>query len=207
MLEAPNNRVLITGPTPGVGKSFVSANFAAVLASANRRILLVDADLRKGHLNQYFGMPRGGGLSELIAGSVSAADVIRRSVLPNLDLLTTGVLPPNPAELVTSSAFARLLDTLSSDYDLVLIDSAPVLAAADTLSVAAHVGTLLLVTRAGQTQLGELTETTRRLAHAGRLVTGVLFNALDMTRRHYGSYSYRYGGYRYTQYSYEPRAS
>lgn len=206
MLDASNNRVLITGATPGVGKSFVSANFAAVLASAGKRVLLIDADLRKGHLNQYFGTTRGGGLSELIAGSLKPAETIRRDVLPNLDIITTGVLPPNPAELVMSGAFANLLESLSADYDLVIIDTAPVLAAADTLSVAMHVGTLLLVARAGQTQMGELHESARRLAHSGKSATGVLFNAIDLTRRHYGNYGYKYGGYKYRQYSYEPRA-
>jgi tyrosine-protein kinase Etk/Wzc len=203
MLEATNNRVLITGATPGVGKSFVSANFAAVLASAGKRVLLIDADLRKGHLNQYFGISRAKGLSELIAGSLKPAEAIRREMLPNLDVITTGVLPPNPAELMVSATFANLLEHLSSQYDLVIIDTAPVLAAADTLSVATHVGTLLLVARAGQTQLGELHETARRLAHAGKNATGVLFNAIDLTRRHSGNYGYKYGGYRYRQYSYE----
>jgi tyrosine-protein kinase Etk/Wzc len=203
MLEASNNRVLITGATPGVGKSFVSANFAAVLAIGGKRVLLIDADLRKGHLNQYFGTSRGGGLSELITGSLKPAQAIRRDMLPNLDVITTGVLPPNPAELVMSGAFAKLLESLSVDYDLVIIDTAPVLVAADTLSVAMHVGTLLLVARAGQTQLGELHECARRLAHAGKSATGVLFNAIDLSRRHYGNYGYKYGGYRYRQYDYQ----
>lgn len=203
MLEAGNNRVLITGATPGVGKSFVSANFAAVLTSAGKRVLLIDADLRKGHLNQYFGTSRGGGLSELIAGSLKPAEAIRREMLPNLDFITTGILPPNPAELMMSGAFANLLESLSADYDLVVIDTAPVLAAADTLSVAMHVGTLLLVARAGQTQMGELHESARRLAHAGKSATGVLFNGIDLTRRHYGNYGYKYGGYKYRQYSYQ----
>jgi tyrosine-protein kinase Etk/Wzc len=203
MLEAGNNRVLITGATPSVGKSFVSANFAAVLASGGKRVLLIDADLRKGHLNQYFGTGRSGGLSELIAGSLKPAEAIRREMLPNLDVITTGVLPPNPAELMMSGAFANLLESLSPNYDLVIIDTAPVLVAADTLSVAMHVGTLLLVARAGQTQMGELHESARRLAHAGKNATGVLFNAMDLSRRHYGSYGYKYGGYKYRQYSYE----
>ena len=203
MLDATNNRVLITGATPGVGKSFVSANFAAVLASTGKRVLLIDADLRKGHLNQYFGMSRAKGLSEVIAGSLTPAEAIRREMLPNLDVITTGVLPPNPAELMVSGAFANLLEQFSAQYDLVVIDTAPVLAAADTLSVATHVGTLLLVARAGQTQIGELHETARRLAHAGKSATGVLFNAIDLSRRHYGSYGYKYGGYRYRQYSYD----
>jgi len=202
MLEAGNNRILITGATPGIGKSFVSANFSAVLASGGKRVLLIDADLRKGHLHQYFGVTRPGGLSELITGSMKPADTIRRNVLPNLDLISTGTLPPNPAELMTSSAFANLLDTLSADYDLVVVDTAPVLVAADTLSVSMHVGTLLLVARAGETQIGELHESARRLAHAGRSANGVIFNAVDLTRRHYGSYGYKYGGYKYRYYSY-----
>jgi tyrosine-protein kinase Etk/Wzc len=203
MLETNNNRVLISGATPGVGKSFVSVNFAAVLAAAGKRVLLLDADLRKGHLNQYFGIPRADGLSELIAGTIDRNGVTRRNVVPNLDVITTGVLPPNPAEMMISGAFANLLEQMSKDYDIVLIDSAPVLVAADTLSIAAHAGTLLLVARAGQTQIGELHESARRLSHAGKNVTGVLFNAIDLTRRHYGSYGYKYGGYRYRQYSYQ----
>ncbi|MCG2592028.1 polysaccharide biosynthesis tyrosine autokinase [Ramlibacter sp. XY19] len=207
MLDAPNNRVVISGATPGVGKSFVSANFSAVLASGGRRVLLIDADLRKGHLNQYFGQPRRGGLSELIVGSISLESAIRKQVLDNLDLITSGIFPPNPAELVMSGAFTTLLNQLSSKYDIVVIDTAPVLAAADTLSIAGHAGTLLLVARAEQTQLGELQETARRLAHAGRQATGVIFNAVDLSRRHFGSYGYKYGAYRYRQYSYEPQGS
>src|SRR6185369_4091098 len=121
-----NNRVLVTGATPGVGKSFVSANFAAILASAGKRVLLVDADLRKGHLNYYFDTKRERGLSEIVAGSIKPTEAIRRAVLPNLDLLTTGVLPPNPAELMMSGAFALALDDLSAQYDLVIMDTPPV---------------------------------------------------------------------------------
>jgi tyrosine-protein kinase Etk/Wzc len=202
MLDAPNNRILITGPTPAVGKSFVSANFAALLASAGKRVLLIDADLRKGPLSQYFGVPRTGGLSELVLGTISAKDAVRRNLLPNLDLVTTGTMPPNPAELMTSSALAALLEEFSDQYDLVIIDTPPVLVAADTPSIAAQAGTLLLVARAGETQMGELHESAKRLTHAGKSVTGVLLNALDLNRRHYGSYAYQYGGYRYRQYSY-----
>jgi len=205
MLEAPNNRVLITGATPGVGKSFVSANFAAILANAGRRVLLIDADMRKGHLNYYFGTERERGFSEVIAGNLKPSDAIRREVLPNMDLLTTGVLPPNPAELMMSGGFARLLDDLSSQYDLIIMDTPPILAAADTLGVAGQAGTVLLVARAGLTQIGELHESAKRLAQAGKAVNGVLFNAVDLTRRHYGSYGYKYGGYRYRQYSYEAK--
>jgi tyrosine-protein kinase Etk/Wzc len=123
-------------------------------------------------------------------------------VLPNLDLITTGVLPPNPAELMMSGALAAHLQNFSSQYDFVIIDTPPVLVAADTPAIAAQSGTLLLVARAGETQMGEIHECAKRLAHAGKAVTGVLLNALDLSRRHYGSYAYRYGGYRYREYTY-----
>jgi len=202
MLEAPNNRVLITGATPAVGKSFVSANFAAILARAGKRVLLIDGDMRKGHLNHYFDIERERGLSEVIAGNMPVSAAIRKALLPNLDLMTTGVLPPNPAELMMSAALVEVLEDVSSQYDLVIVDTPPVLVAADTAGIATQAGTVLLVARAGITQMGELREAGRRLAHAGKTVTGVLFNAMDLSRRHYGTYGYKYGGYKYRQYGY-----
>ena len=202
MLEATNNRLLISGATPGVGKTFVSVNFAAISAATGKRVLLVDADLRKGRVSQVFSIPRSAGLSELIAGTLSLEQAIRPAVLPNLDVITTGVLPPNPAELLTSESFVEVLEKLSPLYDLVVIDTAPVLVAADTASVAPLASTLLLVARAEKTQLGELNETVRRLAHAGRSVNGVILNAIDLSRRHAGSGGYKYGAYKQLQYTY-----
>jgi tyrosine-protein kinase Etk/Wzc len=155
-------------------------------------------------LNNYFGLPREHGLSEVIAGSLSASEAIHRDVAPHLDLLTTGVLPPNPAELLMSNSLMTVLAEFSRTYDVVIIDTPPVLAAADTLNVAVQAGTLLLVARAGESQVGELHESAKRLSQAGKAVTGVIFNALDLTRRHYGRYAYRYGNYRYQQYTYMP---
>ena len=202
MMESGSNLILITGATPSLGKSFVACNFAAVLANGGKRVLLIDADLRKGHLNQYFNVARQRGLSELVAGTLPFNEVVRRGVLPNLDLITTGMLPPNPAELMMSGTLAAHLQHFSSQYDYVIVDTPPVLVAADTPAIAAQAGTLLLVARAGETQMGEIHECAKRLSHAGKAVTGVLLNALDMTRRHYGTYAYRYGGYRYRQYTY-----
>lgn len=203
MLEATNNRLLISGATPGVGKTFISVNFAAITAATGKRVLLIDADLRKGRVNQFLSVPRSSGLSELIAGTLSFEKAVRPSGLPNLDIITTGVLPPNPAELLMSESFAHVLDKLSPNYDLVIIDTAPVLVAADTASVSPLASTLLLVARAEKTQLGELNESVRRLAHAGRSVNGVILNAIDLSRRHAGSGGYKYGAYRYLQYTYK----
>jgi len=201
MLESPNNRVLITGATPGVGKSFVTANFAALMAAAGKRTLLIDADMRRGHAHQYFGLQRHGGLSELIAGSLTVQQTVHRQVVPDLDFLATGQLPPNPSELLVSESFKNTLEKLSEMYDLIVIDTPPVLVAADTMTVAAHTGTVLLVARADQSTMGELKESTRRLSLGGRAATGVLLNAMDVDRRAYSTY--KYGRYRYTNYNYE----
>ena len=201
MLESPNNRVLITGATPGVGKSFVTANFAALMAAAGKRTLLIDADMRRGHAHQYFGLQRHGGLSELIAGSLTVQQTVHRQVVPDLDFLATGQLPPNPSELLVSESFKNTLEKLSELYDLIVIDTPPVLVAADTMTVAAHTGTVLLVARADQSTMGELKESTRRLSLGGRAATGVLLNAMNVDRRAYSTY--KYGRYRYTNYNYE----
>ena len=201
MLESPNNRVMITGATPGVGKSFVTANFAALMAAAGKRTLLVDADLRRGHIHQYLGLQRHGGLSELIAGSLTMQQTVHKQVVPNLDLLATGQLPPNPSELLVSESFKSTLERLSEQYDLVVIDTPPVLVAADTAIIAAHAGTVLIVARANLSTMGELKESTRRLALGGKTATGVLLNAIDIEKRAYTAY--KYGRYRYTNYNYE----
>lgn len=201
MLEATDNRVMITGPTPGVGKSFITANFAALMASAGKRTLLVDADMRRGHLHQYLGLQRYGGLSELIAGSLTVPQTVHRQVLSNLDFLATGQLPPNPAELLVSESFRSVVEQLSVDYDLVVIDAPPVLVASDAGTLARHAATVLLVARAEMSTISELRESTRRLSLSGKAATGVLLNGMNAARRGYRSY--KDGRYRYTNYNYE----
>ncbi|MGJ7554247.1 polysaccharide biosynthesis tyrosine autokinase [Variovorax sp. RB3P1] len=203
LVESGNNRVLITGATPGVGKSFVSGNFAVIMAQAGKRVLLIDADLRKGHIQKAFGLPRRGGLAEVLIGDLAVDQAIHNAVVPNLDILTTGNYPPNPANLMLSARLGEFLNDMSLRYDLVVIDSPPVLVAADAAAVAAHAGAILLVARDTLTQLGELNESVKRMAHAGQRVSGVVFNGMDLSRRHYGSHGYKYGAYRYTEYRYK----
>ncbi len=203
LMESGSNRVLVTGATPGVGKSFVSSNYAVIMAQAGKRVLLIDADLRKGHINKSFGLPRQGGLADVLAGDMTFEQALHSQVLPNLDVLTTGNYPFNPANMMLSSALGGVMDAASQQYDLVVIDSPPVLVAADAAAVSPHVGAILLVARDGLTQIGELSESVKRLAHANQRVSGVVFNGMDLSRRHYGSYGYKYGGYRYTEYKYK----
>jgi tyrosine-protein kinase Etk/Wzc len=201
MLGARNNIVMISGPTPGVGKSFVSVNFAAVLASTGKKVLLVDADLRKGYLQRYFGLKRKDGLSELIAGQLTLDTAIHKDVVENLDFISTGVLPPRPAELLAHEHFMAQLKEMSARYDIVIIDTAPVLAVSDALVVATQVGTIFNIVRGGVSTMGEIEEAVKRFKQSGAVVSGIVFNDLKTRMGRYG-YGSKYGKYRYAQYKY-----
>ncbi|VWB62202.1 tyrosine protein kinase [Burkholderia aenigmatica] len=201
MQGARNNVLLMTGPVPGAGKSFVAANFAALLAAGGERVLLVDGDLRKGYLHESLGVPRESGFAELLSGDVTPANAIHRNVLPNLDFIATGTLPEHPAQWLDDDRVAALLDALSARYDRVVIDAAPILAVSDAVTLGRHAGTVLLAARAASTRIAELGEAARRLAHNGVAAGGVVLNAVDPRTGRYGS---RYGAYRYAQYRYAP---
>ena len=208
MLDAPNNIVMLTGPTPGIGKSFASANFATVLAAAGKRVLLIDADMRKGHMHHFFGQQRGDGLSELIAGSRTLEQVVKQNITPGLDFIATGTLPPNPAELLMSHTTVDLLKALSAQYDIVVIDTPPVLAVSDSAVLASQSGTVFLMVRAESTTLAEVQESVKRLEQSGAVMRGVIFNGLDLSRRAYrygygSKYGYKYGRYQYQYKTYD----
>jgi tyrosine-protein kinase Etk/Wzc len=200
MLDSAINIILISGPTPGVGKSFVSANLAAVLGATGKKVLLIDGDLRKGRLNHDVGVNRKAGLSEVIYGSLQLEKALHREVAANVDFLSTGVLPPNSAELLTKPSVQALLQQVARHYDWVIVDTPPVLAASDTAILAPMAGAVFLVARAEVSTQGELQESTKRLLGAGATVNGVIFNDLDTTRRRYGGS--KYGAYRYVDYQY-----
>jgi tyrosine-protein kinase Etk/Wzc len=193
MLDAKNNRVMITGATPGVGKSFVSVNTAAVLAASGKCVLLIDLDMRKGHINQYLGLTRDNGMAELLAGEQTFDQVVRRNILPNLDFIPTGALPSAPHLLLQHGNLKQFLEKVSAEYDLVLLDTPPVLAVTDATMLSEHVGTCILVAREGTTTLGELIETVKRFTQAGAKASGVVFNAV---RPRPGKYGYKYGVYK-----------
>ncbi len=184
-----NNIVMLSGPTRNLGKSFIAANLAAVVASSGKRVLLIDADLRHGHLQRYFGVDRENGLTKAISGADTIENIIYKNVLENLDFIATGPLPPNRSELLLRLNFAQLLANVSANYDLVLIDPPPILAVADALIVGAHAGAVFILTRAGMTTESEINESIKRLNHAGIAPQGVLFNdmavRLGQRRAHY----------------------
>lgn len=199
MSRSKNNIVVIAGPTAGMGKTFVSVNLAAIMAASGKKVLLIDADFRNGHLHRYFDLGRQNGLSDYISGANRQDQIIHRGVIENMDFISTGGLPPNPSELLLHPNFGSLLQSLSSTYDLVLIDATPILPVADTLIIGAHASSIYIITRAGVTTPGEISESVKRLNQAGLAPKGVLFNDMAVKPGRYG-YGYTYGKYRHTQY-------
>lgn len=188
VLKPANNIVMITGPRPGVGKSFVSVNLATVLAATGKRVLLIDADMRRGNVHSYFSINSKPGLAELLTGR-EPADVIHRQVLPNLDVMMAGTTPDRPSELLVRDRFSATLKALAQSYDMVIIDSPPVLAVTDPVLIGKEAGATLLVVRHGCHSAAELRETTRHLSSAGVGVDGVLLTDVPQRGVAYGAYS------------------
>jgi tyrosine-protein kinase Etk/Wzc len=187
-----NNIVLMTGATPGVGKSFISANFARVLAKSGKRVLLIDADLRNGHLHRQLNCGAENGLADLLDGSLSFADILQHGVTSNLDFISAGSLPSEPGELLLSPRLNSMLMDCARLYDIVLIDSPPVLAVSDAAVLAQHAGTIFLVALSDVTKMAELEECSKHMHRSGANITGVIFNGSDPNVGDY-SYGYSYG--------------
>ena len=187
----------VTSPSPGDGKTTLASNLAVAIANAGKRILLIDADFRRPRVHTLFGITSDTGMSSVIEGTVELNDAIRETSVDNLSILPCGPRPSNPAELLTSRRFEELLEVLREKYELVLIDSPPVLAVTDPLNVAARVDGVLLVMR--------LTKTARNNGHRaldaieaiGANILGVVVNGVGKNPGYGYAYGYGYGGYSY----------
>ncbi|HEY3446509.1 MAG TPA: GNVR domain-containing protein [Myxococcales bacterium] len=178
--------VAVLGPGPQVGKSFLCANLAQVLAASGRRVLLVDADLRRGALHRYFAAARQPGLSDVVLGAVPLDGALIRA--RGVDLLRAGTQRGEPAELLAGAAFETLLAQLAGRYEVVLVDTAPVLAVADALPVARLADVNLLVVREGMDPEREALEALQRLERGGARVEGLVLNAVRAPRDRYARY-------------------
>ncbi len=195
MLDSADNRLMITGPSPGIGKSFIAVNLGAACAQAGQKVLVIDADMRKGHLHHAFAGSSSPGLSELLGGGHDRHEVIRASGIEGLDYVSRGTAPPNPSELLMTSGFSLFLEQVSESYDLVILDTPPVLAVTDASIISAQCGTSLLVARHRQNPVRELINASRRLESGGGKVKGVILNAMEKTavaNYGYGYYQYSY---------------
>ncbi|WP_263261179.1 polysaccharide biosynthesis tyrosine autokinase [Pseudomonas sp. RIT-PI-S] len=197
MAEARNHVLMITSPTPGVGKSFVCANLAVVSAQGGKRVLLIDADMRKGYLHQQFGVQPRHGLADALAGKLPPAEVVHDTPVANLQLISCGYAAPNPSELLMHENFNRLLGELAPHYDLVIIDTPPVMAVTDATLVGRQAGTCMMVSRFGQSTVKEIDVARKRLAQNGVAIKGAIFNGVirkaSTAEYDCASYGYDYG--------------
>lgn len=191
LLKAKNNVLVVTGPSPNIGKSFISANFAAVLAHSGKSVVLIDADMRRGHLNQYYGINKTTGLAEYLANDTyKLSDITSNTLIDNLTLISKGKHPDNPSELLMSVRFKKLVEQLSLTYDYVLIDTPPMLAVTDAAVISELAGSTLIVCRYDVTNLKEIEMTIDRLRFNDANILGIIFNDVQ---KQAGANSYQYG--------------
>ncbi|AZN67671.1 polysaccharide biosynthesis tyrosine autokinase [Acinetobacter haemolyticus] len=189
--NAKNNIVMIAGPAPEVGKSFISTNLATIFAQSNKKILLIDTDLRRGYLHKYFSKDVKPGLAELLTGQAELSQVIHETEVSGLSIITRGKNPANPSEILSSEQFKTLLETLSSQYDHIIIDTPPILAVTDGIIISQYVGVTLLVARYAKSQMKELELSLNRFDQAGVKVNGFILNDIQRASGGYG-YGYNY---------------
>ncbi|MEQ9886783.1 tyrosine-protein kinase Wzc [Pectobacterium zantedeschiae] len=199
MMEAKNNVLMISGASPAIGKTFVSANLGAVIAQSGQRVLIVDCDMRKGYAHELMGCQGTDGLSDILSGQITTEKSIRKTAVENMDFIPRGQIPPNPSELLMHSRFSQFVDWATNNYDIVLLDTPPILAVTDAAVISRHAGTSLLVARFEVNTLKEIEVSIRRFEQNGTEIKGVILNAIVKRAASY----YSYGNYDYYSYEYK----
>jgi len=184
-----SKRICISSALPNEGKSTTIANIAISLANNNSRVLLIDADFRKPNIFKLFSLANQKGLSNILGGFCTLDETIKRNVQPNLDILTSGQIPPNPSELIGSKAMGKLLDFLDQYYDYILIDTPPVNVVTDTLALANNVQQIMLVVNEGRTKHDVLFKSISAIEFSNAQIAGIIVNR---SAEHKKKYKYKY---------------
>jgi capsular exopolysaccharide synthesis family protein len=195
-IDHPLRALLITSASPGEGKTTIAANLAMVQAGMSRRVILVDGDLRKPGLHQAFGLSNQVGVSNMLLTETDhPLDYLQQTPIEGLRVLTSGPLPPNPTELLSSSRLRALLQRLTNAADLVIIDSPPALAVSDAIIIASRVDGTVVVVDSTRTRAGTLAQVTDALAKSGTRLLGGVLNKISKRSGTYYYYYYSSGGY------------
>ena len=198
MMEARNNVLMISGASPNAGKTFVSTNLAAVISQTGKRVLLVDTDMRKGYTHKLFGVSNDNGLSDFLSGKTELSKAVKNISQVGFDFISRGIAPPNPAELLMHRRFGELITWASQHYDIVILDTPPILAVTDAAIIGHYAGTTLLIARFEQNTAKELEVSFKRFEQSGVMVKGCILNGVVKKASSYYGYGYSHYGYSYT---------
>jgi capsular exopolysaccharide synthesis family protein len=186
----------VTSAGPGEGKTFVAANLAASLAHSGIRVILVDTDLRKPRLHQAFELSRNIGFTNLLVNQeYDLEDGLRQTSIKNLRVMTCGIVPPNPAELLASQRTEALMKRLADQADIVIYDSPPAATVTDATILAQHTDAVIQVVWAGHTRINHILRCKAVLEHVGATMLGTVLNQVKITDLGYSSYYYYYSYY------------
>ncbi|EJM0962149.1 polysaccharide biosynthesis tyrosine autokinase [Klebsiella pneumoniae] len=199
MLEARNNVLMISGASPNAGKTFVSSNLAAVVAQTGKKVLFIDTDMRKGYSHKLFDVNNDSGLSDFLSGRNEIEKIIKTIPAGGFDFISRGVTPPNPAELLMHRNFGALIDWVSKKYDIVILDTPPILAVTDAAIIGNYAGTTLLVARFEQNTVKEIDISSKRFEQSGVQVKGCILNGVVKKASSYYGYGYNHYGYSYKE--------
>lgn len=189
-LDEPVKSILVTSATPGEGKSTVTTNLAVAFAQTGSNVCLVDTDLRRPMVAKLMGLENWSGLTTALVGQSSLDNCLQKTAVEGLTVLTSGPIPPNPAELLGSQRMVKLLAELEERFDMVLVDTPPVLAVTDAAVLAPKVGGVLLVTRAGTVARQEVLRAKVALENVKAKLLGVVLGAVKQESRQGYYYSY-----------------
>ncbi|HCK1312735.1 TPA: polysaccharide biosynthesis tyrosine autokinase [Escherichia coli] len=198
MMEARNNVLMISGASPNAGKTFVGSNLAAVISQTGKKVLFIDTDMRKGYTHRLFNESNSNGLSDILSGKVEINKGIKKIASADFDFISRGMVPPNPAELLMHKRFGELLNWASENYDIVILDTPPILAVTDAAVIGHYVGTTLLVARFELNTAKEIEVSVKRFEQAGVSVKGCILNGVIKKASSYYGYGYNHYGYSYT---------
>lgn len=195
LVDARNHAVLVTSATPNVGKSFCSENLAVVAAMAGQKVCLIDGDLRRGTMHQWFGVRRSHpGLASYLLGTAGLDEILVKGTQEGLWMIPTGPLPHNPSELLMNNRLPRLIAELDQRFDLTIIDSPPALNVTDPVLIGKTVGATLVIARHNVTSTAELVAVRGLMSAAGVPITGAVLNCFD-PRTSSDAYGSTYGRY------------
>lgn len=192
--DQPPKRILITSAQPGEGKTVTAINLATAIAQSEYKVLLIDADLRKPRIHKALGLHNTKGLSTYLAGA-SDMEIIQPGPVPNLSVIPSGPVPPNPSELLSSNRLNFMIRALSEEYDILIFDSAPLLSVTDALILSKVLDGTVIVAKAGKTVYDDVKRALKSLSDLNAHTLGVVINAFDTKKN---EYYYRYYNYYYS---------